>query len=283
VEGVRNRQAIGQTEKALVFLALLGVALLAFPTTAMADLRDTTSTAHSNKNGVDFSVRKVTRNLVLSGQRGGGVHCTYKPEFGNISFSSDYWKRAPSKTSVLGNRTCTDGTNDFVWIDACVFVTLPACPSPVPRADPEVLAREVRDHLPVPNIRISANPREGLVGLKSWFWLNKSDRPFTDSLSRFGVRVYVVARPRTYRWEFGDGSSKITASPGQPYPRRSSVTHMYQRSSAGYTKGYTVTVTTVFEVRWRTNGGNWLPLPGISRTSERFYRVAESQTVNEGD
>jgi hypothetical protein len=282
VESLRHREAIRQSQKALVFLALLGIALLAFPATAIADLRDTTSNAHSNRNGVDFSVREVTKNFVLSGSRSAGVQCTYQPQFGNIGLTSGYWKRAPSKTSVLGHRTCSDGTNDFVWVDACAFVSLPMCPASTDRADPAVLAREVRDRLPVPRLLISSNPERGLVGLKSWFWLETGGNPLSDSLSRFGERVDVVARPQTYQWDFGDGHKKITTSPGQPYPRRSPVTHIYQRSSAGYTKGYTVSVTTIFEVRWRTNGGEWRVLPGISRTSERFYRVAESQTVNEG-
>lgn len=157
------------------------------------------------------------------------------------------------------------------------------CPDSGPTVDPEALAREVRDHLPVPGIRISSNPRRGLVGLKSWFWLEGGGQPLADSLSRFGVRVEVEARPVSYRWDFGDGAEKTTSSPGRPYPYRPSVTHTYQRSSAEFEQGYRISVTTVFDVRWRTNGGRWRTLPGISRTSERFYRVAESQAVNSDD
>jgi hypothetical protein len=157
------------------------------------------------------------------------------------------------------------------------------CPDSAPTVDPEALAREVRDHLPVPGIRISTNPRRGLVGLKSWFWLEGGGQPLADSLSRFGVRVEVEARPVSYRWDFGDGTERTTSSPGRPYPNRSSVTQVYQRSSAQFEQGYRVSVATVFDVRWRTNGGRWRTLPGISRTSERFYRVAELQAVNSDD
>lgn len=280
MEGVRHRPAIGQAKKRLSTAVLTGIVLLLIPGTARADLRDTTSTAHSDQNGVDFSIREVTDDVALAGTRGSGVQCSYEPQFGNIGSASGYWKRAPSKTSVLGHRTCTDGTDDFVWVDACDFVALDMCPNPAPRVDPEVLAREARDHLPIPGIRISSNPRRGLVGLKSWFWLEGGGQPLADSLSRFGVRVDVEARPASYRWEFGDGSEKTTMTPGHPYPHRSPVNHVYERSSAQFEQGYRVSVTTAFDVRWRTNGGRWRTLPGISRTSERYYRVAESQAVN---
>lgn len=132
----------------------------------------------------------------------------------------------------------------------------------------------------MPGLKISSNPRRGLAGLKSWFWLEDGGQPHSDSLSRFGITVDVQARPVSYRWEFGDGTEKMTDSPGRPYPQRSEITHTYDRSSAQFAQGYGVSVTVAFDVRWRTDGGRWRPLPGISRTSERFYRVAESQAVN---
>lgn len=280
MEGIRHRATVGETKKRLGVPLLFTMLLLLIPGTALADLRDTTATANSNQNGVDFTIREVTHDVALSGTRKSGVRCTYEPQFGNIGYTSGYWKRAPSPTSVLGHRTCTDGTDDFIWVDACDFVTLEECPDPTPRVDPEVLAREARDHLPVPGIRISANPGRGLVGVRSWFWLEGAGQPLTGSLARFGVRVDVEARPVRFEWDFGDGTVKTTRSPGQPYPQRPAVTHVYERSSAAYEQGYHVVVTTVFDVRWRTNRGRWRTLPGISRTSERFYPVAESQAVN---
>ena len=187
-------------------------------------------------------------------------------------FHSGYWKDSPADTT-LARKTCSDGTDEFVW----VYI---GDSEPAPTIDPETLAQEVRDRLPVPGLKISSNPRRGLVGLKSWFWLEGGGQPLADSLSRFGVRVDVEARPASYRGEFGDGSEKTTMTPGHPYPHRSPVNHVYERSSAQFEQGYRVSVTTAFDVRWTTNGGRWRTLPGISRTSERYYRVAESQAVN---
>lgn len=102
----------------------------------------------------------------------------------------------------------------------------------------------------------------------------------SDSLSAFGVRVDVQALPVSYEWDFGDGRTMTTSSPGNPYPKPSPVTHTYERSSAAHPAGYPVSVMSVFDIRWRTNGGRWRTLPGITRTSERAYPVAESQAVN---
>lgn len=280
MEGVRHRAAIRKAEQGLIAASLFLIVTLLIPGIARADIRDATANANSNRKGVDFSIREVTSEGGATTTGVSGVQCTYEPQFGNIGSASGYWKRAPSETSVLGHRTCTDGTDDFVWVDACDFVSLAMCPISGPRVDPETLAQEVRDRLPVPGLKISSNPRRGLAGLKSWFWLEDGGQPLSDSLSRFGVRVDVEARPVSYRWEFGDGAEVTTESPGRPYPQRSEITHTYDRSSAQFAQGFGVSVTVVFDVRWRTNGGRWRALPGISRTSARFYRVAESQAVN---
>jgi hypothetical protein len=281
MEGLRHRPAIRSAYETLIVLvaALVAISLVADPAAAR---RRYTTDADSNSRGVDFSIRTVNSNGTISGTGSSGISCSYDLQFGNISDYSSHWKDSPAGTT-LARKTCTDGTDDFVWVDPCNFVSLDTCPNSAPRVNPEALAREVRDHLPVPGIRIASNPRRGLVGLKSWFWLGGGGQPLADSLSRFGVRVEVEARPVSYRWEFGDGTERTTTSSGRPYPLRSSVTYTYQRSSAEFERGYPVSVTTVFNVRWRTNGVHWRSLPGISRTSERFYRVAESQTVNSDD
>jgi len=280
MEGLCNRAAIRATARGLIVAFVVSLCLPASP--AAAGRRFTTSNANSGDDAVNYAIREVALNSGTAAASGGGVNCGYQLQFGNIGTGSAYWKRAPSKTSVMAHRTCSDGTDDFVWVDACGFVDVDGmCPSgSSQRVDPVALAREVRDRLPVPRLRISTNPRRGLVGIKSWFWIAQGRRPLSDSLSAFGVRVDVEARPTSYRWEFGDGTVITTKSPGRPYPQRSVVTHTYERSSAKHPDGYRVTVTTVFDVRWRANRGRWQELPEIARASELSYRVAESQAVN---
>lgn len=280
MEGFRDRATFRTTGTALILAALLALALAASP--ASAKLRRTTSKARSDSAGVSYSIRHVTYGEGSSASGSAEVSCDYElSSVGNIGIHSGHWKDSPSETSVLARRTCTDGTDDFVWVDACDFGSWDVCPGGAsPRVDPLVLARRVRDRMPVPEFEIASSPNRGLVGLRSWFWIEGGGRPLFDSLSAFGVRVDVEARPIAYRWDFGDGTTKATRSPGRPYPRRSPARHIYQRSSAGHPRGYLVSVSTTFEVRWRTNGGRWRPLAPILRLSSRRYRVAESQAVN---
>lgn len=280
MEGFRDRAPIRSAQQGIA-IALACVLTILVPEAARADRRDATSEARSHDRGVEFSIREVT-NTGGGATSGSRVSCGYQFQLGNIGGPSRYWKRAPSRTSMLAHRTCSDGIDDFVWMDACGFIDLGRmCPSGLPQfVDPVTLAREVRDRLLVSGAQISMNPRRGLVGLKSWFWIQGGSPPLSDSLSAFGVRVDVEARPTNYRWDFGDGTVITTRSPGRRYPKRSPVGHTYEQSSAGQRGGYRVTVTTVFEVRWSTNGGRWRPLEGITRVSEHFYRVAESQAVN---
>jgi hypothetical protein len=281
MEGLCHSSPIRAAAKGIV------VALVAFTATtiiagsALGGRRYVTSKAHTHNHGVDFTIREVDLESGRAAtSSGSGADCDYQPQFGNIGETSGYWGRSPSKTSILAHRTCTDGTDDFIWVDACDFITADVCPTTRPAVDPLVLAERVRDHLPIPNLTIASNPRRGLVGLKTWFWLEGGGQSLSDSLSAFDVRVDVQAVPVSYRWDFGDGGTMTTDSPGSPYPQRSRVTHTYERSSAAHPDGYPVSVTTVFDVRWRRNGGRWRTLAGISRTSERPYPVAESQAVN---
>jgi hypothetical protein len=285
MEGFGHIQTIDRAGKGLVVAATV-IGLMGLSPDARADhhYRDVTSSASSNKAGVDFSIREVNSESGHAVTGASGVRCDLQLLLGNMGQYSGYWKRSPSETSVLGHRVCTDGTDEVIWVDTCDFMSLDVCPSGAgPLVDPVVLAQRVRDRLPVPGLAIASNPRRGLVGLKSWFWIEGGGRPLSDSLSAFGVTIEVEARPVSYRWDFGDGTVMTTKSPGRPYPERSPVKHLYERSSAEQSDGYVVSVTTVFDVRWRANGGRWRTLSGISRVSERSYRVAESQAVNSDD
>jgi hypothetical protein len=271
VEGLSHRATVGQANQAfLVTVAILaGLVLLASPAHAA---RRYTTNAKSGTHHVAFSIRTTNENNGITRDSSGALTCTYELQFGNIGTDSGYWKNSPANTT-LALETCTNGTQKFVWVHVG--------PSQSSRhVEPQIIAQEARDRLQVPSVRIASNPKRGLVGLESWFWLENGGRTLAKSLSRFGVRVSVTARPVSYRWDFGDGHEKITTSPGERYPRHSPITHIYQRSSAEYERGFSVSVTTVFQVRWRTNGSDWRALPSMSRTAERFYPVAESQAVN---
>lgn len=148
--------------------------------------------------------------------------------------------------------------------------------------DPRTVAMRLRDEIPIPFVTVEANPSDGLVGMESWFWIEGYDgSPITASADALGAEVEVEARAERYEWSFGDGTTLLTHTPGQPYPERSEVRHTYERSSHGHEEGYEVRVRFEFGVRYRIDGAGWQSLPGIDRTAETSYPVRESQAVIE--
>jgi hypothetical protein len=145
---------------------------------------------------------------------------------------------------------------------------------------PQEIAMRLRDRIPLPNVTIQMNPQPGLVGLESWFWIEGYEgSPIEHSTDAFGRLVEVEASVLRYEWTFGDGSRLVGHTVGDPYPKRSDVRHVYERSSLGHPGGYSVQVAFVFSVRYRVNGGGWIDLPGITRVAEARYPVQESQAV----
>jgi hypothetical protein len=176
---------------------------------------------------------------------------------------------------------CDDGFFGVVWVptdtnpaDVKVVVGPPA---PI---DPVSIASELRDHLPVPDMAISANPGTGLVALPSWFWIDGYDgAPISSSDTLGGVTVDVQIVPQRYTWSFGDGATLETSSPGKPYPAQSDVQHVYEQSSLSAGGAFAVTVEITFSAQYRVNGGAWQSLDAITRSFSSDYPVQQLQSV----
>lgn len=170
---------------------------------------------------------------------------------------------------------CDGQQQGIVWIE----ISLSDSGTSAAR-DPRDIAMELRDRMPIPRVMVEINPERGLVGAESWFWIQGySGAPLTDSTDAFGDLVEVEATVTRYEWSFGDGATLVSDTPGQAYPARSEVRHVYERSSLGLPGGYPVEATFVFAVRYRVNGGAWIELPGITRLARADYPVRESQAV----
>lgn len=176
---------------------------------------------------------------------------------------------------------CDDGYFGVVWVpintdpDDVQVVIGP--PDPI---DPLSVATDLRDHLPVPDMTISANPDTGLVALPSWFWIDGYDgAPISSSSTLGGVTVEVQIVPQRYTWSFGDGGAIETTSPGQPYPAESDIQHSYEQSSLGAGGAFAVTVEISFSAQYRVNSGAWQSLDAITRSFAGDYPVQQLQAV----
>jgi hypothetical protein len=204
---------------------------------------------------------------------GGGSNCWVEGP-GNIGMASvDLVSQEPN---LLPYTLICDG--EAVGV---VWLPIDGGGGPVaPAFSPREIALSLRDRIPIPSVTIEINPERGLVGVESWFWIEGYDgEPITESTDGFGSRVDVEARVQRYEWSFGDGKRMRTENPGRPYPERSDVRHMYERSSLGHEGGYPVEVGFFFSVRYRVDGRGWIDLPGIERVAEARYPVRESQAV----
>ncbi|MBS2936566.1 hypothetical protein KDN32_02280 [Nocardioides sp. J2M5] len=98
---------------------------------------------------------------------------------------------------------------------------------------------------------LTVQPKNGktLVNLKTNFFTTNTDVS-SIPVQLIRARVVVSARPIAYRWNFGDGSSITTSSPGAPYPSLD-VSHAYDR-----TDEVVVSVDTQYgDASFTVNGG----------------------------
>ncbi len=105
-----------------------------------------------------------------------------------------------------------------------------------------------------------------------------AEDPHADGLDR---------TPQGFDWDFGDGARVESSGPGVAWPElNGAVTHKYRVKSkaAGFPTGavnsgqggYPVSLTVVFDVVWRLNGGAWRAgLAPIQRAITANYPVYE--------
>ncbi|MPZ50273.1 MAG: hypothetical protein GEU75_13415 [Dehalococcoidia bacterium] len=181
---------------------------------------------------------------------------------------------------------CTNGYMNIVWLpattdDSDINIVIETGD---PSVDPLLLAAELLDEIPVPDIEIGANPATGMVAVPSWFWLDGYDgSPIVESAALAGITVEVEITPTSSRWVFGDGATLSTASFGAVYPEPSDIRHTYERSSLSAGGAYAVSVDLTFAVRFRVVGEDWQDLEPITRSFSSEYPVRQLQSVLTGE
>ena len=97
-----------------------------------------------------------------------------------------------------------------------------------------------------------------------------------------GTDYSITATPLSVAWQFGDGTSADLAGPsgyGRPYPRQSSVTHVYEAHSHD---GYRVQASVRYAVSWTASVGPQSvgPYPMgtfVQTATELLYPVEQAQ------
>jgi hypothetical protein len=148
----------------------------------------------------------------------------------------------------------------------------------LPSTTPEIaLANEASSRQPWPALTLGINPRAGLTGLPSWFWLSGS-AAMPDAVASSGsLTVRVRARLAGVSWEFGDGLGFDSVGLGQSYPAQSDVQHLYQTDTYRLSNGYRVVAILRFLVTYSVNGGSWNTLGVKTRPFSQQYLVYQLQ------
>lgn len=107
-----------------------------------------------------------------------------------------------------------------------------------------------------PASRLVVQPPNGktLVNLETNFYTT-DDKAVVNDVSIANQQVTIEAFPTTYAFNFGDGTSTSTASPGKPYPALD-VSHTYARTGV-----VSVSLDTTYSGRYRIGGGDWVNIP----------------------
>jgi hypothetical protein len=146
-------------------------------------------------------------------------------------------------------------------------VVLPAPPTPQQLA--QIAYDRAVSLAEEPQLRIA--PSEvGLTGLRSYFWLPRRPRPISAIADAGSLVVTAQATPSRYLWRFGDGSSKATQGHGRSW-RHGNIAHLYKRKGR-----YDLTVSILWQARWRAGGGPWNSLGSFTTSVSESYPVREA-------
>jgi hypothetical protein len=117
-----------------------------------------------------------------------------------------------------------------------------------------------------------------LVNFDTIFFTEPRDVSLT--LTILGQAVDVVATPVSYRWAFGDGSSLVTRTAGNPYPRKT-IVHRYADAHVTMQPS----VATTYSARFRVGNGAWQDIAGTVTIPgpANSLRIAEATAVLSGD
>lgn len=215
-----------------------------------------------------------------------GPNYTYRP----VPYNSVPASCSTQNNGVISNpceglpqSVCPPGqTGYYVYDPSGASLGIVCVPNPtnslLPPTTPDIaLADQASSSQPWPSLLLRINPRTGLTGLASWFWLN-GNPAMSDAVASSGpLTVRVRARLVGVTWEFGDGLGYESSDLGQAFPAVSDIQHTYQADTYGLADGYTVMADLRFLVTYSVNGGPWLTLGVKTKPYFQLYNVEQLQ------
>ncbi|MGQ0830781.1 MAG: hypothetical protein ACT4OV_03800 [Microthrixaceae bacterium] len=215
------------------------------------------------RSGGEYTVQEVRGG-------GSGQGCTW-----SVLFAPEL-EDAPYGTSP-GPKPHPDARFALLLCNGDIVRAIWVAPSDIVDVDAAALdeaERYVREVL-TPAVSIGVNPSaKGLVGLRSWFWVDGFSGSVTaPPISAFGLTIDVRLSTSSVRWDFGDGTVE-TGDLGRAYPEESTVQHAHERTGT-----YAITATITLVPEYRIDGGPWLTLPNLSALAATTHQVEQRQAV----
>lgn len=152
----------------------------------------------------------------------------------------------------------------------------------VPRS---VTASDVARFLPALGA-LHTEPREwAVVGVPANFWVEV--QPATVDGELLGAPAQVRFTPQAYRWQYGDGTTRTTTTPGASWAQLGQTELTTTATSHVYTArgDLRVRVEVVYSAEYRVGGGEWLPVVGAvfgSTPAARMLVVTERTVLTAG-
>ena len=157
-------------------------------------------------------------------------------------------------TRMHGTYRCNLPEPETPAVPAADVATPPQVGTPVITEPVEIIitTSDLLELIPsTPQILMDRGPF-GLKNAHTNFYASDNQAQ-TITRSMFGQDVTIVATPIEYRWDYGDGNSLVTQTPGDPveiFNTETETSHQYTEPGL-----YTVTLTTVFEGTYQVDGG----------------------------
>lgn len=260
-----------------VGLAIVMLCLAVHAEPAGADGEQVDGNAETTSDAVRVTLVKIggiARVALVKGQSADANEgCTwtlmYTPNLDDVPYGTSAGPM-PDPDARLALLLCDGVVVRPIWVLPSDVIDLDAAA----RAEAE---RYIQDVL-VPAVSIGTNPAaKGLVGLRSWFWIEGFGGTVTaPPISAFGMTIDVRMSTGSVTWDFGDGTVE-PGDLGRAYPEESTVQHAHQRSGT-----YTVRADLSLVPEYRVDGGPWITLPDLTASASAAHPVEERQAVVTG-